>query len=277
VSQETCLDKISSTGGVSRWCALAPPGKLPARTPIASPWPLALIDKGLCRVEILAPRRYVGYPRIGPRRELKLALGAYWSGKSDEQALLEIAAALRATNWARQHARGVTIIPSNDFSFYDQVLDTSVMVGAIPALYGWTGGPVSLGTYLTDLLKLARKRLSDDQLWINPDCGLKTRKWEEVRPALVNMVKAAERSARPSTDGMCGCKRRAAPPLTPLLSKRQPPLPPPARLAGMPSILASSPCCRVLRWNSRIRWFTGSLTKALSPTMARVGVGVDAP
>jgi 5-methyltetrahydropteroyltriglutamate--homocysteine methyltransferase len=44
---------------------------------------------------------------------------------------------------------------------------------------------------MTDLLKLARKRLSDSQIWINPDCGLKTRKWEEVRPALVNMVAAA--------------------------------------------------------------------------------------
>jgi 5-methyltetrahydropteroyltriglutamate--homocysteine methyltransferase len=44
---------------------------------------------------------------------------------------------------------------------------------------------------MTSLLKLARQRLSGGQLWINPDCGLKTRKWEEVRPALVNMVEAA--------------------------------------------------------------------------------------
>jgi 5-methyltetrahydropteroyltriglutamate--homocysteine methyltransferase len=44
---------------------------------------------------------------------------------------------------------------------------------------------------MVDLLKLARQRLADSQLWINPDCGLKTRKWEEVRPALVNMVAAA--------------------------------------------------------------------------------------
>jgi 5-methyltetrahydropteroyltriglutamate--homocysteine methyltransferase len=44
---------------------------------------------------------------------------------------------------------------------------------------------------MADLLALARQRLSDVQLWINPDCGLKTRAWEEVRPALVNMVKAA--------------------------------------------------------------------------------------
>jgi 5-methyltetrahydropteroyltriglutamate--homocysteine methyltransferase len=44
---------------------------------------------------------------------------------------------------------------------------------------------------MTDLLKLARQRLDDQQIWINPDCGLKTRKWEEVRPALINMVEAA--------------------------------------------------------------------------------------
>ncbi|MGU3398918.1 5-methyltetrahydropteroyltriglutamate--homocysteine S-methyltransferase [Brucellaceae bacterium D45D] len=45
---------------------------------------------------------------------------------------------------------------------------------------------------MTDLLSLARKRLSDGQIWVNPDCGLKTRKWDEVRPALVNMVAAAK-------------------------------------------------------------------------------------
>jgi 5-methyltetrahydropteroyltriglutamate--homocysteine methyltransferase len=93
------------------------------------------------------PVSTLGTPRIGPRRELKVALETYWSGKSDERALLETAAALRVANWARQKALGVTIIPSNDFSLYDHVLDTSVMVGAIPEGYGWTGGKVSLGTY----------------------------------------------------------------------------------------------------------------------------------
>jgi 5-methyltetrahydropteroyltriglutamate--homocysteine methyltransferase len=44
---------------------------------------------------------------------------------------------------------------------------------------------------MKNLISLARKQLSDSQLWINPDCGLKTRRWEEVRPALVNMVAAA--------------------------------------------------------------------------------------
>jgi 5-methyltetrahydropteroyltriglutamate--homocysteine methyltransferase len=89
----------------------------------------------------------LGFPRIGPRRELKTALERYWSGKSDRQALLDVAADLRAKTWGRQRDLGVDHIPSNDFSFYDHVLDTSAMVGAIPALYGWDGGVVELDTY----------------------------------------------------------------------------------------------------------------------------------
>jgi 5-methyltetrahydropteroyltriglutamate--homocysteine methyltransferase len=93
------------------------------------------------------PVATLGTPRIGPRRELKTALESFWAGKIDEAALVKTATQLRADNWARQKARGITVIPSNDFSFYDQVLDTSVMVGAIPEVYNWTGGAVSLATY----------------------------------------------------------------------------------------------------------------------------------
>jgi 5-methyltetrahydropteroyltriglutamate--homocysteine methyltransferase len=93
------------------------------------------------------PVATLGTPRIGPRRELKAALESYWAGKTGEAELLDASAALRAANWARQKARGVTVIPSNDFSLYDQVLDTSVMVGAIPEVYGWRGGKVPLSVY----------------------------------------------------------------------------------------------------------------------------------
>jgi 5-methyltetrahydropteroyltriglutamate--homocysteine methyltransferase len=93
------------------------------------------------------PVATLGTPRIGPRRELKVALERFWSGQIDEATLLETVSALRVANWARQKALGVTVIPSNDFSLYDQVLDTSVMVGAIPDIYGWSGGPVSVSTY----------------------------------------------------------------------------------------------------------------------------------
>jgi 5-methyltetrahydropteroyltriglutamate--homocysteine methyltransferase len=89
----------------------------------------------------------LGFPRIGPGRELKRTLEAFWSGKIDGQTLRKETAALRAANWARQHAAGLAHVPSNDFSLYDHVLDASAMVGAIPALYGWRGGEPSLDTY----------------------------------------------------------------------------------------------------------------------------------
>jgi 5-methyltetrahydropteroyltriglutamate--homocysteine methyltransferase len=89
----------------------------------------------------------LGFPRIGPRRELKTTLENYWAGKTDQVALLATAADLRSKAWARQRDLGADIIPSNDFSLYDHVLDTTAMVGAIPPIYGWTGGEVGLATY----------------------------------------------------------------------------------------------------------------------------------
>ena len=78
----------------------------------------------------------LGFPRIGPRRELKFALENFWSGKLSETELLEAAAGLRTAAWARQQALGADWLPSNDFSLYDHVLDTSVMLGAVPERYG---------------------------------------------------------------------------------------------------------------------------------------------
>jgi len=89
----------------------------------------------------------LGFPRIGAKRELKFALESYWAGKSGAEDLLAIAKGLRAKNWTLQKDKGIAVIPSNDFSLYDHVLDTAVMVGAIPAAYGWTGGAVGLDTY----------------------------------------------------------------------------------------------------------------------------------
>lgn len=89
----------------------------------------------------------LGFPRIGPRRELKAAVEAYWAGKTDQAQLLATAKGLRAATWDRQKATGIDIIPSGDFSLYDQVLDTSVMLGAIPEIYRHLGAPDSLEVY----------------------------------------------------------------------------------------------------------------------------------
>ena len=77
----------------------------------------------------------LGYPRIGAGRELKKAEEAYWAGKISKQELLESAALIRKGNWQLQKESGIDLIPSNDFSFYDQTLDLSLAVGAVPERY----------------------------------------------------------------------------------------------------------------------------------------------
>lgn len=77
----------------------------------------------------------LGYPRIGSRRELKKACENYWSGQSTRQELVNTGKAIRQQNWMLQKNTGIDLIPSNDFSFYDQVLDMSLTVGAIPQRY----------------------------------------------------------------------------------------------------------------------------------------------
>ncbi|WP_329172491.1 5-methyltetrahydropteroyltriglutamate--homocysteine S-methyltransferase [Streptomyces sp. NBC_01477] len=74
-----------------------------------------------------------GYPRQGRHRELKKAVEGYWKGRVSADALHATAADLRAANWRRLAEAGVHEVPTGDFSLYDHILDTSVMVGAIPA------------------------------------------------------------------------------------------------------------------------------------------------
>jgi len=77
----------------------------------------------------------LGYPRIGSRRELKKASEQYWAGKIPADQLIQTGKSIRLHNWQLQKAAGIDLIPCNDFSYYDQVLDTSLMVGAIPRRY----------------------------------------------------------------------------------------------------------------------------------------------
>jgi 5-methyltetrahydropteroyltriglutamate--homocysteine methyltransferase len=83
----------------------------------------------------LGPATVLGYPRIGPHRELKVGLEAYWAGASTQDDLLTVARELRAATWRRLAGLGLTALPSNTFSLYDQVLDTAVMVDAVPERY----------------------------------------------------------------------------------------------------------------------------------------------
>ncbi|WP_341655310.1 5-methyltetrahydropteroyltriglutamate--homocysteine S-methyltransferase [Blattabacterium cuenoti] len=77
----------------------------------------------------------LGYPRIGIRRELKKACEAYWSKKIDSSALFEVGKRIREENWKIQEEADLDLIPCNDFSFYDHVLDMSLLLGVISESY----------------------------------------------------------------------------------------------------------------------------------------------
>jgi 5-methyltetrahydropteroyltriglutamate--homocysteine methyltransferase len=80
----------------------------------------------------------LGYPRIGAKRQLKTALENYWSGRLSAQELINESKSIKRDNWILQRAAGIDHIPSNDFSFYDPVLDTCIMLGAIPERFKTT-------------------------------------------------------------------------------------------------------------------------------------------
>ena len=79
----------------------------------------------------------LGFPRIGAKRELKKALESYWAKEITQGELFKVGAELRAINWKMQKDAGIDHIPSNDFTYYDHVLDTATTVGAVPERYGW--------------------------------------------------------------------------------------------------------------------------------------------
>ncbi|TYB89442.1 5-methyltetrahydropteroyltriglutamate--homocysteine S-methyltransferase [Oceaniovalibus sp. ACAM 378] len=84
----------------------------------------------------------LGFPRIGAKRELKHAIESFWREETSQTELQRSASDLRAQNWKVQQDAGIDAIPSNDFSLYDQVLDTTLMLGAVPARFG-TGADLS--------------------------------------------------------------------------------------------------------------------------------------
>ena len=106
-----------------------------------------------------------GFPRIGPQRELKFATEGYWRGEVSEEELLETAKRIRLDNWRFMQQAGIDLIPSNDFSLYDQVLDTIALVGAVPERYGDDGGDRSTSTPTSRWRAAARRAASTSPRW----------------------------------------------------------------------------------------------------------------
>lgn len=90
----------------------------------------------------------LGYPRIGENREWKRALEAYWAGTLNEQEFQEKMKDIRLNILQKQKEKGIDLIPVNDFTLYDQMLDMAVMFGLIPDRYAtYQGNDVSLSVY----------------------------------------------------------------------------------------------------------------------------------
>ena len=96
----------------------------------------------------------LGFPRIGAQRELKHALEAYWRGEIDVSTLEATGRRLRQQHWRLQRDAGMDWIPVGDFSWYDQVLDMSALLGVVPTRFGWQGGTVERDLYF----RMARGR-----------------------------------------------------------------------------------------------------------------------
>ncbi|WP_199264723.1 5-methyltetrahydropteroyltriglutamate--homocysteine S-methyltransferase [Alcaligenes faecalis] len=97
----------------------------------------------------------LGFPRVGEQRELKRSLEAYWAGQLSQQELLDTGKALRARHWDLQNKAGLDTVPVGDFAWYDQILEWSTLLGAVPARFGQAdNAPVSLDT----LFRMARGR-----------------------------------------------------------------------------------------------------------------------
>ena len=100
----------------------------------------------------------LGHPRIGRQRELKKACEAFWSGKINQTELLNTANEIKKQNWLQQQDLGVDLIPSNDFSFYDQVLDACLTFGCIPKRYN----NIDKSNYLDLYFAMARGLQNDN-------------------------------------------------------------------------------------------------------------------
>lgn len=96
----------------------------------------------------------LGFPRIGAHRETKQAVEAYWKGDLNQQALKTRGEQLRAATWNLQAKAGLNLLPVGDFSWYDHMLDMSVLLGVVPPRFGAIKGNVDLDTYF----RMARGR-----------------------------------------------------------------------------------------------------------------------
>ena len=131
----------------------------------------------------------LGYPRIGKNREWKKTLEAYWSGKINEEEFRGEMAEIQLQHLKTQQEAGIELIPVNDFTFYDHVLDTAVMFGIVPPRYEYDGGKIGLDLYFAMARGNAGATACEMTKWFNtnyhyivPEIGEQTPRLTENKP-----------------------------------------------------------------------------------------------
>ncbi len=127
----------------------------------------------------------LGYPRIGAGREWKKALEAYWSGEIEEQELHFRLETIRIENLKRQQQKGIELIPVNDFTFYDHMLDMATMFGIVPKRFAYEGGVVPLPVYYAMARGSQGAAACEMTKWFNTNYHYIVPELHEANPQLV--------------------------------------------------------------------------------------------
>ncbi|NEW04454.1 5-methyltetrahydropteroyltriglutamate--homocysteine S-methyltransferase [Paenibacillus sp. SYP-B3998] len=139
----------------------------------------------------------LGFPRIGENREWKKTLEAFWAGKLEEPAFLKQIEEIRLSNLRLQQEKGIALIPVNDFSFYDHMLDTSTMFGIVPKRFPYEGGVVPLTTYYAMARGSQGATACEMTKWFNTNYHYIVPELNETEPKLtVNKPLEAYREAK---------------------------------------------------------------------------------
>lgn len=121
----------------------------------------------------------LGFPRIGAARELKFAQEAFWRGEITEAALHEVGADLRARHWRLQQKAGLDLVTVGDFSWYDQVLSTLALLGALPARFGFDAKSLSLSDYFTAARGNAQQVAMEMTKWFDTNYHYLVPEWSD--------------------------------------------------------------------------------------------------
>jgi len=146
----------------------------------------------------MAKSSILGYPRIGEDREWKKALEAFWAGKIEEAELNSRLKEIRLNHLKKQRDKGIDLIPVNDFSYYDQVLDTATMFGIVPKRFAYAGsGPVPLSVYYGIARGTKDATAGEMTKWFNTNYHYIVPEFDGAVPAITeNKPLAAYREAK---------------------------------------------------------------------------------